>query len=107
MRACRSLMIAASLILLPWGFAQAAPPRALALQLPAMANSAGYRAQVQAARDAAKSPFLFKHGSDLAAHEPPPPRPMDQAVVMGKERPWLGGKPPLECKWTPLDPRCR
>lgn len=51
--------------------------------------------------------FIFDTGHRNSLSHQPPPRPMDQAVVMGKQRPWLGGKPPVSCAFTPMDPLCR
>jgi hypothetical protein len=51
--------------------------------------------------------FRFDAGKRSDLLQRPPPRPMDQAVVMGKQRPWLAGKPPVNCAFTPMDPLCR
>ncbi|TAL83817.1 MAG: hypothetical protein EPN74_13380 [Rhodanobacter sp.] len=51
--------------------------------------------------------FRFDAGKRNRLLQRPPPRPMDRAVVMGGQRPWLGGKPPVNCAFTPMDPLCR
>ena len=53
-----------------------------------------------------KSPFRFSDGSDGGVLNKPPPRPMDRAAVLGTERVWVGGRPPLDCAMTPMDARC-
>jgi hypothetical protein len=53
-----------------------------------------------------KSPFRFSDGSDGGVLNKPPPRPMDRAAVLGTERAWVGGRPPLDCAMTPMDARC-
>jgi hypothetical protein len=52
------------------------------------------------------SPFRFSDGSDGGVLNKPPPRPMDRAAVLGTERAWAGGRPPLDCAMTPMDARC-
>jgi hypothetical protein len=53
-----------------------------------------------------KSPYRFSDGSDGGVLNKPPPRPMDRAAVLGTERAWVGGRPPLDCAMTPMDARC-
>lgn len=55
---------------------------------------------------AGKSPFRFSDGSEGGVSNQPPPRAMDREAVLGTERAWLGGRPPLDCAMTPLDARC-
>lgn len=59
------------------------------------------------AASAKPSPFKFKQARKSWEPEPPPPRANDKAAVMGTERAWLGGKPPVSCAQTPQDPACR
>ncbi|AGG87985.1 hypothetical protein [Rhodanobacter denitrificans] len=56
--------------------------------------------------DAGSSPFRFSDGREGDVLNKPPPRPMDRAAVLGTERAWVGGRPPLDCAMTPLDARC-
>lgn len=116
MRACRSVMVAALLMLtsmaMAMAMAQAAPPDSQrndsSARSPAAAHLPDYRAQLPRATDATKSPFTFKHDSRSGGrHEPPPPQPMDRAVVMGRQRPRLNGQPPMDCALTPMDAACR
>lgn len=53
------------------------------------------------------SPFKFKSGRKTWEKEPPPPRANDQNAVMGTQRPWQNGQPPVDCAQTPHDPSCR
>jgi len=53
-----------------------------------------------------KSPFRFSDGREGGVLNKPPPRPMDRAAVLGTERAWVGGRPPLDCAMTPVDARC-
>ena len=52
------------------------------------------------------SPFKFKSERKTWEPEPPPPRANDQNAVMGTERPWQNGQPPVSCAQTPHDPAC-
>ncbi|MBD8880576.1 hypothetical protein IHE49_08775 [Rhodanobacter sp. 7MK24] len=52
------------------------------------------------------SPFKFKAERKTWEEEPPPPRANDQNAVMGTERPWQNGQPPVSCAQTPHDPAC-
>jgi hypothetical protein len=56
--------------------------------------------------DAGSSPFRFSDGRERDLVNKPPPRPMDRAAVLGTERGWVGGRPPLDCAMTPMDARC-
>ena len=53
------------------------------------------------------SPFKFKSEHKTWEPEPPPPRANDQNAVMGTQRPWQNGQPPVNCALTPHDPACR
>lgn len=56
--------------------------------------------------DSGSSPFRFSDGREGGVLNKPPPRPMDRSAVLGTERAWVGGRPPLDCAMTPLDARC-
>ncbi|MEW9624284.1 hypothetical protein [Rhodanobacter geophilus] len=53
------------------------------------------------------SPFKFKSERKTWEPEPPPPNANDRNAVMGTERPWQNGQPPVSCAQTPHDPACR
>lgn len=53
------------------------------------------------------SPFKFKSERKAWRDEPPPPRANDKSAVMGTDRPWQNGQPPVSCAQTPHDPACR
>lgn len=53
------------------------------------------------------SPFKFKQARKSWEPEPPPPRANDKAAVMGTDRAWQNGQPPVSCAQTPRDPACR
>ncbi len=82
-------------------------PRDLRLQPVASSTSSDYRAgSLSVPGDANTSPFRFSDGREGDAWNKAPPRPMDRDAVLGTERAWLGGRPPLDCAMTPLDARC-
>lgn len=74
---------------------------------PAASSSSDYRADsLSVPGDPARSPFHFSDSRVGDALNKAPPRPMDRDAVLGNERAWLGGRPPLDCAMTPLDARC-
>ena len=74
---------------------------------PALAGAVEYRLGPPAVlAKAQRSPFRFSDGREGDVLNKPPPRPMDRAAVLGTERAWVGGRPPLDCAITPLDARC-
>jgi hypothetical protein len=81
---------------------------------PAASSSISYRTGPAAgAGAAAKEQFKFKddhRDTSASPYHPidqPPPRASDKAAVMGTDRAWEGGRPPLDCAQTPMDPACR
>ena len=56
---------------------------------------------------AAGSPFKFKRRSERGPADQPAPSANDKAAVMGTERPWQNGRPPVDCAQTPRDPACQ
>lgn len=76
--------------------------------LPAPSSSSSdYRAgSLAVPGDGNSSPFRFSDGREGEAWNKAPPRPMDRDAVLGTERAWLGGRPPLDCAMTPRDARC-
>ncbi|MFK2929612.1 hypothetical protein [Dyella agri] len=81
---------------------QFAPPAPTASVAPAHGN-----ASLGGDATAKPSPFKFKSERKAWEPEPPPPRANDQNAVMGTERPWQNGQPPVSCAQTPHDPACR
>lgn len=53
-----------------------------------------------------RSPFRFTDGREGSVLNLPPPQPSDRDAVLGTGRPWMGGRPPLDCAITPLDAKC-
>jgi hypothetical protein len=53
-----------------------------------------------------KDHFKFKDRSYTGPASEPPPGANDKASVMGKDRAWQSGRPPLDCAQTPQDPKC-
>jgi len=107
MRYRRIMLVAAwlcagtALAQVPPGFREAWSPR------PAAAGVVEYRlGPPTVLAESRKSPFRFSDGRDGDVLNKPPPRPMDRAAVLGTERAWVGGRPPLDCAITPLDARC-
>jgi|GEM_PF-2438956 len=56
--------------------------------------------------DVYKSPFKFKDGKGDGPMGQPPPSAHDKAAVMGEDRAWQNGRPPVDCAMTPQDPTC-
>lgn len=54
-----------------------------------------------------KSHFTFKQGSSSSWMGKPAPTANDKEVVMGQQRPWQDGRPPVDCAITPHDASCR
>lgn len=74
---------------------------------PAASHSSDYRTEsLSVPGDPKNSPFHFSESRTGDALKRAPPRPMDRDAVLGNERAWLGGRPPLDCAMTPLDARC-
>ncbi len=53
------------------------------------------------------SKFKFKSENRHRLLYQPPPSATDQAAVLGLERPWQNGRPPVDCAITPHDSACR
>jgi hypothetical protein len=72
------------------------------------ASSSSYRSQ-PSTQATGKSHFKFK---DRRLDDPsnplnqPPPGANDKAAVMGKDRTWQNGRPPVDCASAPMDPAC-
>lgn len=72
----------------------------------AAASSASYPAGSVLDRNVHAGPFKFRQRGARGALDQPPPRATDKAAVMGTERAWQNGRPPLDCAQTPMDPAC-
>lgn len=75
---------------------------------PAVAGSSSYRSQ-SSAEAPARSHFKFRERGQGGALNPlnqPPPSANDKAAVMGKDRAWQNGRPPVDCAQTPMDSAC-
>jgi hypothetical protein len=53
-----------------------------------------------------ETPFQFRdsYPDNLVDH--PAPSAMDREAVLGMDRPWADGRPPVDCALTPHDPKC-
>jgi hypothetical protein len=74
---------------------------------PASASSAGFRGHAAVAATPASSPFKFKDRQRTGPADQPPPGANDKAAVMGTDRAWQNGRPPVNCAQTPMDATCR
>lgn len=74
----------------------------------AATSSTSYRAGqlLPGTAGASESPFHFKESSKRGPAYKPPPQANDKATVMGKQRPWQNGRPPVDCAIDPRDPAC-
>lgn len=78
----------------PWTLPQPAP------------GTVTYRHGSPWVAEAAASPFRFRDPDENGPLHVPPPSAMDRAAVMGAERAWTNGRPPLDCARTPMDAAC-
>jgi hypothetical protein len=74
---------------------------------PASAGSAGFHGRAAVAATPASSPFKFKDRQWTGPADQPPPGANDKAAVMGTDRAWQNGRPPVNCAQTPMDATCR
>lgn len=75
---------------------------------PATASSSAYRSH-PSTEAPAKTHFKFRDRRQDDPSNPlnqPPPSANDKAAVMGKDRPWQNGRPPVDCASAPMDPAC-
>ncbi len=74
---------------------------------PAAGHSSDYRSGTPSVPgDSKSSPFRFSDGREGSMLNKPPPLATDRDAVLGTGRPWMGGRPPLDCAMTPIDARC-
>ncbi len=77
--------------------------------VPATARSSDHRVDrlLPGSAGTANSPFHFKQPDTRGPAYKPPPQANDKAAVMGQQRPWQNGRPPVDCSLEPRDPACR
>lgn len=77
-------------------------------EMPPAASSSGYRADrvLPGTASSSESPFQFREPAKTGPAYKPPPQANDKAAVMGKQRPWQNGRPPVNCALDPRDPAC-
>ena len=75
---------------------------------PAAASSSNYRADrsLPGSTDTGHNAFHFKQPVKRGPAYEAPPQANDKAAVMGKQRPWQNGRPPVDCAMNPRDPAC-
>ncbi len=76
---------------------------------PAVAGSSNYRADrsLPGTGGTRSSPFHFKQPVKHGPAYKPPPQANDKATVMGRQRPWQNGRPPVDCALEPRDSACQ
>lgn len=74
---------------------------------PAAASSVEYRDSVVVPKAPVAGHFKFKPQRRDNPLDKPPPSAMDKAAVMGTQRPWQNGQPPVDCAMSPRDAACR
>ncbi|MEO8808809.1 MAG: hypothetical protein ABI386_01000 [Rhodanobacter sp.] len=77
-------------------------------ETPAAASSSSHQGVRGLPGTAASSdgPFQFKQSNRRGPADEPPPQANDKATVMGKQRPWQDGRPPVDCATNPRDAAC-
>lgn len=72
----------------------------------ASTDTIDYRRGTSIIANPSDSPFRFRDPNEGSPLNVPPPSAMDRAAVMGIERAWTDGRPPLDCARTPMDAAC-
>ena len=110
----RALLIPCAMLVVSVAVAQTAPPTQATSNdqwhaVPATASSSSYPDSTHAALpgDDKHSPFHFRQSVKTDPAYALPPQVNDKATVMGKQRPWENGRPPVDCRVDPRDPVCR
>ncbi len=70
------------------------------------ASASTYSAHPSMKPSQPKEHFKFKDRGDTGPSSAPPPSANDKSSVMGSDRAWQDGRPPLDCAQTPQDPKC-
>jgi hypothetical protein len=88
--------------------ASATPAQSDQWNLPAAPSpSVDYRRSATSRASAStESPFRFGDSHPGGPADQAPPSAMDRAAVLGTDRPWAGGRPPVDCALTPHAPTC-
>lgn len=73
---------------------------------PAPANPLHRQLDTSRRETVSRSPFRFVDPDEGSVLNQSPPRPSDRAAVLGTERAWVGGRPPLDCAAMPRDAEC-
>ena len=84
----------------------AAPATTASTAAPTMTSAETHK-RLPFRTDARTSPFKFKdqhRRSGMA--DGPPPSANDKSAVMGTDRPWQSGRPPVDCTVTPHGDGC-
>ena len=109
----RGLLMGCATLLAGAVAAQAAAPRQTTQNdhwdaAPAAAGSSSYRADraLPGGGSSSHSPFHFKQPDRRGPAYAPPPQANDKAAVMGQQRPWQNGQPPVDCALEPRNPVC-
>lgn len=74
---------------------------------PATASSTSFRGHSPLEATPARSHFKFKDRPRTGPMDQPPPSATDKAAVMGTDRAWQNGRPPVDCAQAPMDATCR
>lgn len=85
----------------------AATPATIASTAAPMAASPNMHERLPFQQETKPSPFKFKdqkHRSGVT--DRPPPSANDKSAVMGTQRPWQSGRPPVDCTVTPHGDGC-
>lgn len=104
----RSLLMASTWLLATAAMAQTSPPTQSDswTMPPAPASSASYRGHSPTEPAPTASHFKFKDRNQGGPLNQPPPGANDKAAVMGTDRAWQNGRPPVDCAQTPMDKAC-
>lgn len=74
---------------------------------PAPSGSVAYQLAPPVTTSAPKeSPFRFHDPRSGSLVDHPAPSAMDREAVLGTDRPWADGRPPVDCAMTPHAPTC-
>ncbi|MEO9078117.1 MAG: hypothetical protein ABI268_02285 [Rhodanobacter sp.] len=112
----RALLMACAMLTSSITAAQTAPPIQTAPPaqsvsknhwnaVPATSGSSNDQAETALPGGDSHGPFHFDQPDKSGPAYALPPQANDKATVMGKQRPWQNGRPPLDCKGKP-DPAC-
>jgi hypothetical protein len=103
----RSLLMASTWLLAATAMAQTSPAaQSDSWSKPASASSSSYRDHSSTEASSTTSHFKFKDRNQRGPLEQPPPGANDKASVMGTDRAWQNGRPPVDCAQTPQDRTC-